>query len=346
MKLYIQTMLDGQGKHLSFHTPGHKRAGEDITELSYSDNLLSPSGVIARAEEDAARILGAARSFFLTDGSTCGVFSMLYALSLAGVKRLAVPEYSHRSVRNACTVLGIEMVVIPQEVRFGIPSQPKAEAAEKALKAADALLVTSPDYYGYLAPMSELKALCATHAKPFVIDGAHGSHLHFSDMYAGNYADLWVDGVHKSLPARTQGAVVSAKTEAWAELLQRGVRTFRTTSPSYPILASVEYAVKYPRNEEIEGLAQDCKRTLGALENDDWSKIVLPFGESAKIAQTTLEKEGIYPEFCDGNYLMFYLSPCTKKGELKRLVRSVKGLARHAVQADVPAGIIPIYSEE
>ena len=47
----------------SFHMPGHKARGDfkskfavaplDITELSYSDNLLCPKGVIAQAQAKA-----------------------------------------------------------------------------------------------------------------------------------------------------------------------------------------------------------------------------------------------------------------------------------------------------
>ena len=82
---HIGEMLRAQKRpHISFHTPGHKRAGADITELPYSDNLLSPCGVIARAEEDVARIAGAERAFLLTDGSTSGVHAMLLALREAG----------------------------------------------------------------------------------------------------------------------------------------------------------------------------------------------------------------------------------------------------------------------
>ena len=102
MILHIRGMLKEQKKHLSFHTPGHKRAGADITELSYSDCLLSPKGVIRAAEEDVAQILGAQKSFLLTDGSTCGVHAMLYALRNAGMGSIAVPEASHRSVYTGC----------------------------------------------------------------------------------------------------------------------------------------------------------------------------------------------------------------------------------------------------
>ncbi len=335
-------MLAAQGEHISFHTPGHKRAGEDITELVYSDSLLSPRGVIAAAERDIAQILAARRSFILTDGSTSGIFSMLYALKREGATRIAVPVSSHRSVFNACRVLGLSPVIIPKTLVKGIPQQPTAEEIETAVKEADALLLTSPDYYGFLAPMSEAREICNYHAKPLVIDGAHGSHLHFTDVYAGKFADMWVDGVHKSLPALTQGAVVSAKTEMFADALFEGVRTFRTTSPSYPIMASVEEAVKFPRNEAIERAALLCKKRLGAVRNDDWTKILVCFGAQAGQAERTLEGAGVYPEFNDGNYLLFYLSPCTREEELTRLTELLLPLPRGEAGGE---GVIPIYSE-
>ena len=345
MRLHIREMLDGQWEgHISFHMPGHKRQGDDITELDYSDALISPSGAIAAAERDVAEILSAHRSFLLTDGSTSGIFSMLYALKKRGAKKIAFPVSSHRSVYNACRVLGLKPVLIPQESVFGIPAQPRAELLEGALKGADALLLTSPDYYGFLAPMSASREICDAHAKPLLIDGAHGSHLHFTDMYAGNFADMWVDGVHKSLPALTQGAVVSCKREEWAAALKEGVLTFRTTSPSYPIMASIEEAVKYPRNEEIERAAETFKREYGAVQNDDWTKILIFFGECADGAQTALEAHNVYPEFNDKNYLMFYLSPCTKRTDLETLGSLLQDLPR-GERKDVKAGKIPIYSE-
>ncbi len=345
MKLHIRDMLLSQkGEHISFHTPGHKRAGADITELSYSDNLYAPRGVLARAEEDAAGILGAARSFFLTDGSTAGVFSMIFAVKAAGAKKIAAPVFSHPSVFHACEAMGMEIVSIGQRVRCGIAMQPQKEEIASALKEADALLLTSPDYYGFFAPMAAARELCDGEHKPLLLDGAHGSHLHFCTEYGGKFADMWVDGVHKSLPAMTQGAVVSANGK-WAEHLLRGVRTFRTTSPSYPIMASVEYAVKYPRNEAIEEASEAFKRRHGCLKNDDWSKIVVAFGEKSGAAQAALEAQGVFPEFNDGNYLMFYLSPCTKGEELEKLGSLLEKLPRGEVREDAQAGGIPIYRE-
>ncbi len=343
----IAQMLRAQKKHVSFHTPGHKRAGADITELSYSDCLVSPCGVLDGAQKDIARILGAERSFMLTDGSTSGIFSMLACLRAAGKTSVAVSGFSHPSVFHACAALGLTAAVIDRKTAYGMPVQPSAEEAAAVLSGADALLLTSPDYYGNFPDLKKVSALCAAQGKPLLIDGAHGAHLHFDPAhYAGTYADLWVDGVHKSLPALTQGAVVSAKLRAWGELLERAVKLFRTTSPSYPILASVEYAVKYPENAKIEALAEKFKREHGCCPNADWSKILVPFGDFCDEAQSFIEAHGVYPEFNDGNYLMFYLSPCTKAGELKKLGKLLKKLPRREIAKDAPAGIIPMYSEE
>ena len=330
-KCKIAQMLLSQSPHISFHTPGHKTAGWDITELDYSDNLAAPIGCIAEAEKDIAEILGAQKSFILTDGSTSGVLSMLYAAKSLGVKRILTCESAHKSVFNGCLALGLDLLLYPAKKYKKIPlPYTRYELNEKfpaLLEEADALLYTSPDYYGNIADLSAIRAFCNQTGKLFLIDGAHGGHLHFDkEIYAGAYADMWVDGVHKSLPALTQGAVVSAKTEKYAEALQRGVDIFRTTSPSYPIMASVEYAVKYPRNKELEKLAKAFLSHSRIFPADDWTKICARFGENAYKAEKILQSEGIYAEFCDGNALCFYLSPATEITDFERLKNSLQGL--------------------
>lgn len=74
------------------HMPGHKRRLDcdinpytyDITEIDGFDNLHAAEGIIKEAEERAAALWGAKSSFFLVNGSTCGI---LAALSAALPKR-------------------------------------------------------------------------------------------------------------------------------------------------------------------------------------------------------------------------------------------------------------------
>ena len=307
-------------KHLSFHTPGHKNGKWDITELSYSDNLVSPNGCIARAQRDITQILGSEKSFIITDGSTLGIHAMLYTAKRLGVKTLAISPLSHQSVFSGLAIFDL------QAVTFVSPS---VEHIAPALENADALLITSPDYYGNIPNLSAISALCKSQNKLLIIDGAHGGHLHFdNNLYAGTYADLWVDGVHKSLPALTQGAVVSAKSEKTANALQESVLALRTSSPSYPIMASVEYAVKYPKNQRLEKAVREfaSKYPLRVRVNQDWTKLCAYFGTHAFKVQKELEKRGIYPEFCDGEEIVFYLSPATKYAHFIRLTRVLSSL--------------------
>ena len=309
--VYQMLKANGKKKHISFHTPGHKKKGWDITELSYSDNLASPNGCIKKAEEDIARILGAYKSYILTDGSTAGVHAMLYALKKLGKKTIAITQNCHLSLYTGAELLGLTI----------LPLTPTKENLEEV----DALFITSPDYYGNIPNLKELKNLCKETNTLFLIDGAHGGHLHYSKtLYAGAYADMWVDGVHKSLPALTQGAIVSAKEEALACVLKEGVTAFQTTSPSYPIMASVEYAVKYPENKKLVQTVQTLfeKDTRVALQSD-WTKLCVFFGKNAFDAENFFIDKGIYPEFCDGENVLFYLSPATKISELKRLKKAL-----------------------
>ena len=307
-------------KHLSFHTPGHKNGKWDITELSYSDNLVSPNGCIARAQRDITQILGSEKSFIITDGSTLGIHAMLYTAKRLGVKTLAISPLSHQSVFSGLAIFDL------QAVTFVSPS---VEHIAPALENADALLITSPDYYGNIPNLSAISALCKSQNKLLIIDGAHGGHLHFDkNLYAGTYADLWVDGVHKSLPALTQGAVVSAKSEKTANALQESVLALRTSSPSYPIMASVEYAVKYPENQRLEKAVREFanKHPLRVTVNQDWTKLCAYFEKHAFKVQKELEKRGIYPEFCDGEEIVFYLSPATKYAHFIKLTRVLSSL--------------------
>lgn len=328
-KIYEMLSLHAKKKHLSFHTPGHKVGAWDITELSFSDNLSAPSGCILEAEQDVAKLLGAKRSFILTDGSTSGVLAMLYAVKTLGAKTVAFPADSHKSVYLGCKALGLQALTFSSKTERNIPLPPTMVELKTnfsaCLEKADAIVITSPNYYGKVADLSAIRNYCDETGKWLLVDGAHGGHLHFDKtLYAGAFADMWVDGVHKCLPAFTQGAVVSAKEEKTATALKAGVDIFRTTSPSYPIMASVEYAVKYPENRALfKRVVAWAQKTARVVENDDAYKLVVRFGKKAFEAEKALERMGIYPEFCDGNVIMFYLSPATTKRDFSKLKKAL-----------------------
>ena len=328
----------------SFHVPGHKAHGDfkskfaiaplDVTELSFSDNLACPDGVIAAAQKDIAEILGAQKSYILTDGSSAGVLSMIYAVAKKGGK-IIVPRNCHQSVWNACKLFGLEPVIVQGETKDGLITPPSPELIKELIEndvTIGSMIVTSPDYYGKVAPLEEYSEILKKNGRLLIVDGAHGSHLAFEENrkgYAGVYADIWVDGAHKSLPVLTQGAVVSVNNKDLIPILEEGLSIFRTTSPSYPIMASVEYGIKYVKNnpkaladvaQAVNNFREKC--VFPIVPTDDWTKLIVDFsakGISADRAAKFLEKKGIYAELSDGRYIIFYVSIMTTVSDLNSL---------------------------
>ena len=76
-----------------WHMPGHKRKaapwtskdsagdlfGYDLTEVPGLDDLHHPEGMIKRSMEEAAKVYGSFRTYYLVNGSTCGNLAALYA---------------------------------------------------------------------------------------------------------------------------------------------------------------------------------------------------------------------------------------------------------------------------
>ena len=70
-----------------FHMPGHKRNALnfpnpytiDITEINGFDDLHRPEGILKEAQERAARLYGAKKSYYLVNGSTCGILAAVSA---------------------------------------------------------------------------------------------------------------------------------------------------------------------------------------------------------------------------------------------------------------------------
>lgn len=336
-KYEILTQLNkvkGKDKN-RLHMPGHKNLGEfkshfpvsaiDLTELDITDDLSCPKSVIKKAQEDLAEITGAKRAYITTDGSSSGVMAMLFVAAAYGNK-IIVPRNSHKSVFNACRLLNLEPVIVQGADENGVLTPPPAELIE-TLVVNDVniagMIITSPDYYGNIAPLEKYAEILKKYERLLLVDGAHGSHLVLNENkegYAGLFADMWVDGVHKSLPVLTQGALVCVGNEKLIVRAEEALSVFRTTSPSFPIMASVEYGVKYFINNpkylaRALNLVSELRAGLTGITlypSADWTKFAVdfkPLGISPYLAEEIFQKKGIYPEFNDGRYILFYLSP-------------------------------------
>ena len=134
-----------QMRVVPFDVPGHKRGrgnpeltrflGEqcvsiDVNSMKPLDNLCHPVSVIKEAEELAAQAFGAENAFFMVNGTTSAVQSMVLAACKKGEK-IILPRNVHRSVINALVLCGAIPVYVNPEVdpRLGISLGMKSTAA-------------------------------------------------------------------------------------------------------------------------------------------------------------------------------------------------------------------------
>ena len=265
-------LLDALGKciqdgHAAFYTPGHKRGmgidgrlrellGEklffaDLSELSELDNLAAPSGAIASSQCLAAAAFGANYTFFLVNGSTCGIVAAIMATCNPGDK-IILPRHIHASVISGLIMTGAVPIFIQSQydTQFGIPYGITVSDLALTLSQhpdAKAVMVVYPSYEGLCGDIRGFAELTHSYGIPLLVDEAHGSHFCFHPQLpisalAGG-ADLSVQSIHKTLGAMTQGSMLHGKGDLIdLNRLQKTLRMVQSTSPSYILMAGLDAA--------------------------------------------------------------------------------------------------------
>lgn len=285
--LFHAMNLLSEGGSARFHMPGHK--GEpifqtfaevfaiDFTETYGTGNLYTGEGPIREAELAAARFYHAYDCFFLTGGSTQGVLSMI-AASVPPGGALLIDRACHKSVCTALALLDITPYFIAPPVLdpFGIPTALEPSDVEAALEAhpdASALLVTSPNYYGVCQRLEVLATLCHERRKLLLVDSAHAAHFPAVRLPSAvqRGADCAVLSAHKTLPCLGQGAYLILGERMNGQNLRGMTALFGTTSPSYPIMCSLDLARAWAEGQgaaEFHMSVKNCAALRQMLSNE------------------------------------------------------------------------------
>ncbi|NGZ78111.1 aminotransferase class I/II-fold pyridoxal phosphate-dependent enzyme [Saccharibacillus alkalitolerans] len=268
--LYAELLRYAARKEASFHVPGHKdghfyrnREGTmpegfaevlkiDATEIEGTDDLHDPEGVIREAQEKAAAFFGAEETFFLVGGSTVGNLALILTVCTEPGDLLIVQRNVHKSVLNGLMLAGARAVfaVPDQEEGSGLAVLPGEQTLEEALERypqARGVLLTRPNYYGMGRSIAETAKLCHKYGVPLLVDEAHGAHygLHpaFPASALAEGADGVVQSTHKMLAAMTMGAMLHVQGSLLdRKLLRKRLAMVQSSSPSYPIMASLDLA--------------------------------------------------------------------------------------------------------
>ena len=362
---------------LPCHTPGHKGGRgahpllrrffteeglcADVSLSAELDDLHAPTGCIRAAEKLAAEAYGADAAFFMVNGTTGAIHTMLMA-SLAPGDVVLVPRNVHRSIVGAMILTGVRPVYLQPEIdtRLGIAMGVSLQAVEEAVRThpeARAVLLVYPTYYGVATELSAIANVLHAHDMLLLVDAAHGAHFAFSDelppsaMAAG--ADLSAESTHKLLGSLTQTSMLLARGgRVSAERIRAASGIVQSTSPNEILLASLDLARAQMAADGRERLASAirCADELRCRINEIpglWSfgaeymggagrlaldplKItvqVTGLGLSGFAAEEELRRRNVACELADARNVLLLLSYADGAREAERIFAALRDMA-------------------
>ena len=289
-----------------FHMPGHKRLqlggikGEtarsgmdfpnpffvDITEVEGFDNLHHAQGILKQSMEWAARVYGADRTWYLINGSTCGILASVCGCTRPG-GHILMSRNCHKAAYHAAYINHLRTsYVYPQDLPgLGIQGGILPEDVEKALEEhrdIQAVFIVSPTYDGVVSDVSKIADIVHRKGIPLIVDEAHGAHFRFGKWFPDSALDMGADAViqsvHKTLPSLTQTALLHIKGNyVNSRNIERYLSIFQSSSPSYVFMASIENSIfvmdRMQRErdsvqmKEYEAHLMDLRRRLASMKH-------------------------------------------------------------------------------
>jgi arginine decarboxylase len=371
----LDAIRQWNGKNTPFYTPGHKRGqgisqelrslfGDsvfqaDLTELEGLDSLHWPEGVIKEAQELAADIFGASKTWFLVNGSTCGVEAAILATCNQGDK-IILPRNVHYSAISGLILSGaIPIFINPEyDLVLDIPHCITPDAVKEALKKhpdAKAVMMVYPTYYGVCGDVLAIADICHSYNIPLLVDEAHGAHFIFHpDLPVASLtanADLAVQSIHKTLGAMTQASMLHVQGNLIdIDRVSKALKLVQSSSPSYILLASLDGARQqmalYGKElmEKTLQLAEDARNRIsklpgislvsgkllsGNLDKTRLTITVSPLGITGFEAEEILDDQlGVTPEFASMHHVTFIISLGNTQQDIDELVGAIATLGK------------------
>ena len=269
LKAYVMAAKD------AWHTPGHSSGdsmrgspwvnefydfmGEHVfdADLSVSvkalDSLMEPTGVIAEAQQMAAKAFGARRTFFATNGTSTANKVILQTLIAPGEK-LLLDRNCHKSVHHGVVLSGAQPVYLDSSVNrkygvFGpVPKKTILRAIEEHSDA-QILVLTSCTYDGLRYDLKPIIDAAHERGIKVLIDEAWFAHARFhpalrpTALESG--ADYATQSAHKTLSALSQAAYIHVNDPTFNEhIFRENFNMHTSTSPMYSMIASLDVSRK------------------------------------------------------------------------------------------------------
>ena len=237
----------------------------DITEVDPLDNLHAPEGIILEAQQLLAKTYGVKKAYFMVNGSTGGNLCSIFAAFNEGDEVL-VERNCHKSIYNGLILRKLKVKYIEPLIneKLGIFLPPDKKNIYDAIEQCENLkgiILTYPSYFGITYDIEEVLLDLKKRGLKIVVDSAHGAHFIANNKLPKaiyGIPDYVVLSAHKTLPALTQGSYLLSNTDD--NDVEFYLNTFMTTSPSYLIMSSLDYARYY-----LDEYGYDEKKILNSM---------------------------------------------------------------------------------
>jgi len=333
----------------------------DITEVEPLDNLHAPEGIILEAQKLLAKTYGVKKAYFMVNGSTGGNLCSIFAAFNEGDEVL-VERNCHKSIYNGLILRKLKVKYIEPLIdeKLGIFLPPDKKNIYDAIEQCENLkgiILTYPSYFGITYDIEEVLLELKKRGLKIVVDSAHGAHFIANNKLPKaiyGIPDYVVLSAHKTLPALTQGSYLLSNTDD--NDVEFYLNTFMTTSPSYLIMSSLDYAryyldeYGYDEYERLINKAEKYRSIINSLnkvhiiskedlaEDYDIDKsryIVMVSKEySGHKLLEYLREQGIQCEMSFASGVVLLLSPINDDDDFKKLLKSFENLQLKDIRQD------------
>ncbi len=338
-------LLKKRVKKILFTTPSHSqnlylyKPLKPMYKLDISETEAhNPQEALNKAQERARKIYGTVSTLFLTNGSTSGIIASVLACTNPGDKVL-INSNAHPSHLNAVKLAGAIAIFYENEIddEWGVELETKPDVIERYFKTYDikALIVTSPTYEGIVSDIGKIKRLCEKYDVYLIVDEAHGALYPFSKRLpesAVNTADFTVQSLHKTAGGLNPTALLHSMCNL---NIKKAHAMINTTSPSYPLLASIEANINFLNSRKgkrkLDRLIDECEQLREECEGceffgDDPTKILVKVDgmTGEELSESLYNDFGIEDEKTNEKSTMLLCGLGTQK--IKRLKEALKSL--------------------
>lgn len=378
--------------HDAWHTPGHG-GGDSVREsawikgaydffgaslwasdLSVSvpvlDSVVQPRGVLADAQQLAARAFGARETFFVTHG-TSSANKIVLSTVLRANDVAIVERHCHQSIHHGLRLCGAQPVYLPLVSRLEQHLLAPAHSAHILAALANypqakLLVLTAVTYEGLRHDLRPLIAAAHSFGVRVLVDEAWFAYARFHPRLRPTAlecgADYVTQSTHKTLSALSQGSMIHVNDPDFPrERFYAHLRTHTSTSPLYPVLASLDLARQQAVMEGYH-LLTGLLRTAELLR-ERFTALGLPPLSAAQVAATWLDPLRITLDLVNSGYdgatfcqrlfhdfhiqvekftrrtVSFLLTLGTPMDKLSRLIHAVACLQRESSSTSMPLAV-------